>query len=100
MLTNGEIMEPMQHMGCEEMDMKLIESNDEDVDIEPSKITILECRESLKGIANIIAQDVCLGDEATLQVQRLLNKVLAPHTACVMNRKQEEIKEYYPVVDT
>ena len=40
-------------MGCEEMDVKLIESDDDGVDMGPSKMTVVECRESLKGIAKM-----------------------------------------------
>ena len=66
----------MQHMGCEEMDVELIESDDDGVDMGPSKMPPVECRESLKGIANFIAQGACLGDEDILQVQQLANKLL------------------------
>ena len=52
-----------------------IESDDDDVDMELSKMTLLECREFLKDIANFIAQDACLVDEDMLQVQRLPNKL-------------------------
>ena len=38
-------------------------------------MTLVECRESLKGIANFIAQDACLGDEDLLQIQQLANKL-------------------------
>ena len=62
MLIDEEIVDHVQHMGDEEMDVELIESDD-GVDIGPSKMTLVECRESLKGIANFIAQDACLGDE-------------------------------------
>ena len=58
------------------MDIELIESDDHGVDMGPSKRTLVECRESLKGIANFIAQDACLGDEDMLQVQQLANKLL------------------------
>ena len=40
-------------------------------------MTLVECRESLKGIANFIAQDACFGDEDMLQVQQLANKLSA-----------------------
>ena len=56
-------MDPVQHMGFEEMDVELIESDDAGFDMGPSKMTLVECRESLKGITNFIAQDACLGDE-------------------------------------
>ena len=95
MLTDEEIVDHVQHMGDEEMDVELIESG---VDIGPSKMTLVECRESLKGIANFIAQDVCLGDEDLLKVQQLTNKLLAMQTTCVMNRKQEGIERFFPVV--
>ena len=61
-------------------------------------MTLVECRESLKGIANFIAQDACLGDEDLLKVQQLANKLLAMQTTYVMNRKQEGIKRSFPVV--
>ena len=38
---------------------------------------LVGCRESLKGIANFISQDACLGDEDLLQVQRLAKILLA-----------------------
>ena len=60
----------------EEKDVELIESDDDGVDMGPSKMTLVECRESLKGIANFIAQDACLRDEDMLQVQQLENKLL------------------------
>ena len=75
-----------------------IESDDDGVDMGPSKITLVECRESLKDIANFIAQDACLGEEYILQVQKLANKLLAVQTTCVMNRKQEVIMKFFPVV--
>ena len=86
MLTNEEIVDHVQHMGCEEMDVELMESDDDGVDMGPSKMTLVECREPLKGI-NFIAQDACLGDEFFLQVQQLANKLLAMQATCVMNRK-------------
>ena len=61
MVTDEEIVDHVQHMGREEMDVELIESDDDGVDMGPSKMTLVECRESLKGIANFIAQDACLG---------------------------------------
>ena len=76
-------------MGCE--DVKLIESDDDDVDRGP-------CRESLKGIANFIAQDACLGDEDLLKVQHLANKLLAMQATCVMDRRQKGIKRFFPLV--
>ena len=79
------------------MDIELIESGDDGVDMGPSKMTLVECRESLKGIANFIAQDACLGDEDLLRVQQLPNKLLAMQATCVMNRKQEGIKKFFPV---
>ena len=45
------------------MGVELIESDDDNVDMESSKMTLVKCRESLEGIANFIAQDACLGDE-------------------------------------
>ena len=80
------------------MDVELIESDDDGVDIGPSKMTLEECRESLKGIAKFIAQDACLGDEDLIQVQKLANKLLAMQATCVMNRKREGIKRFFPVV--
>ena len=61
-----EIVDHVQHMGCEEMDVELIESDDDGVDIGPSKMNLVICRESLKGISNFIAQDACLGNEDLL----------------------------------
>ena len=98
MLTNEEIVDHVQHMGCEEMDFEHIESDDDGVDIGPSEMTLVECRESQKGIANFIAQDASLGDEDLLKVRQLANKFLAMQTTCVMNRKQEGIKRFFPVV--
>ena len=98
MLTDEEIVDHVQHMECEEMDVELIESDDDGVDMGPSKMTLVECRESLKGIANFIAQDACLGDEYLLRVQKLANKLLAVQTTCVMNRKQEVIMKFFSVV--
>ena len=63
-------------MGCEGMDVELIESDDDGVDVGPSKMPLVECRESLKGIANFIAPDACLGDEDMLRVQKLAKKLL------------------------
>ena len=40
-LFNEEIVDHVQHMECEEMDVELIESDDDDVDMEPSKMTLL-----------------------------------------------------------
>ena len=51
------------------MDVELIESDDDGVDMVSSKMTLVECRESLKGIAPFIAQDACLGDEDILYVR-------------------------------
>ena len=99
MLTGKEIVDHVQHMGCEEMDVELIESDDDGVDMGPSKMTLVECRESLKGIANSIAQDAWLGDEDLLQIQRLANKLLAMQATCVINRKQKRINKFFPIVD-
>ena len=98
MLTDEEIADHVQHMGYEEMDVELIESDDDGVDIGPSKMTLVECRESLKGIANFIAQDACLGDEDLLKVQQLANKLSAMQATCVMNREQEGIKRFFLLV--
>ena len=54
-------------------------------------MTLVECRESLKGITNFIAQDDCLGDEDMLRVQRLAKKLLALKATSVMYGKQKEI---------
>ena len=86
----------VQHMGYEEMDVEPVESDGDGVDIGPSKMTHVECRESLKGIANFIAQDACLGDEDLLQVQQLANKLFTMQATCVMNRKQEVINKFFP----
>ena len=99
MLIDEEIVDHVQHMGDEEMDVELIESDD-GVDIGPSKMTLVECRESLKGIANFIAQDACLEDEDLLKVHELANKLLAMQATCVTNRKQEGMKRFFPVVGT
>ena len=69
-------MDHVQHMGFEEMDVELIESDDDGVDMGPSKMTLVEYTESLKGIAKFIAQDACIADEDMLQVQQLANKLL------------------------
>ena len=84
MLTGEEIVDHVQHMGCEEMVVEPIESDDDGVEMGPSKMTLVECRESLKGIPNFIAQDACLGDKYMLQVQQLANKSLAMQAICVM----------------
>ena len=94
-LINEEIVDHVQHMGCEEHEVELIKSDDDDVEMEPSEMTLVECTEILKDIANFIAQDACLGDEDSLQVQRLANKLLAMQAMCVMNRKQTEINEFF-----
>ena len=94
MLTDEEIVDHVQHMGCEEMDVELIDSDSDGVDIGPPKMPLVECRESLKGIANIVAQNACLGDEDLLQVQRLANKLLAMQATRVMNGKQKETNEF------
>ena len=96
MLTDEEIVDHVQHMGCEENDVEFIESDDDDVDMGPSKMTLVECRESLKGIANFVAQNACLGDEDLLQVQRLANELLAMQATSVMNRKQKKINRFFP----
>ena len=93
-----EIVDHVQHMGCEEMDVKLIESDDDGVDMGLSEMTFLECGESLKGIANFIAQDACLGDEDMLQVQQLANELLAMQATCVINRRQKGIKRFLQLV--
>ena len=92
MLTDEEIVDHMQQMGCGENDVELIESDDDDVDMEPSNMTLVECRVSPKGNAKFIAQDACLGDEDLSQVQRLANKLLAMQATCIMNREQKGIK--------
>ena len=74
-------------------------SDDDGVDIGPPKMTLVECRESLKGIANFVAQNACLGDEYLLQVQRLANKLLAMQASSVMKRKQKEINEFFSLAD-
>ena len=94
MVIDEEIVDLVQHMGCEEMDVELSKSDD-DGDMGPSKTTLVECRESFKGIANFIAQDACLRDEDLLQVQQLANKLLAMQATCVMNRKQEVINKFF-----
>ena len=58
-------------------------------------MTLVECRESLKGIANFIARDACLGDEDLLKIQQLANKLLAMQATCVMNRRQKGIKRFF-----
>ena len=55
----------------------------------------MECRESLKDIANLIAQDACLGDDKS---KKIANKLLAMPAIYVMNRKQEVINEFFLVV--
>ena len=98
MLTDEEIVDHVQHMGCEEMNVELTESDDDGVDMGPSKMTLVKCRESLKGIAKLIAQDACLIDEDLLQVQQLANKLSSMQATFVMNRKQEVIKKFFLVV--
>ena len=98
MLTDEEIVDHVQHMGCEEMDVELIENDDDGVHMGPSKMTLVEFMESLRGIANHIAQDACLGNEDVLQIQQLANKLLAMQATCVMNCKQEGINNNIPVV--
>ena len=99
MLTDEEIVDHVQHMGYEEMDVELIDSDDDGVDIGPPKMTLVECRESLKGIANFVAQNACLGDEDLSQVQRLANKLLAMQASSVINRKEKEINTFFPLAD-
>ena len=107
MLTDEEIVDHVQHMGCKELrrwahwrpNVELIENIGDHVDMKPSKMTPVECRECLKGIANFVAQDACLGEERLLQVQRLANKLLAMQVTCIMDRKRNEIKRFFPVVD-
>ena len=65
----------------------------------PYKMILVGCRESLKGIANFVAQNASLGDEYLLQVQRLANKLLAMQATSFMNRKQKEINEFFPLAD-
>ena len=60
-------------------------------------MTLVECRESLKGIANFIAQSASLGDGDLLRVQRLGKKLLAMQATSIMNRKQKEINEFFSV---
>ena len=69
MLADEEIVDRVQHMGYEEMDVELIHNDDDGVNMGPSRMTLVEYRESLKGIVNFIDQDACLGDEELLQVQ-------------------------------
>ena len=57
-------------------------------------MTLVECRESMKDIANFIAQNACLRGEDMLQVQQLANKLLAMQATCVMNRKQGVVGQY------
>ena len=59
-------------------------------------MTLVECRESLKGIASFIAQNNCLGDEDL--IQRLAKKLLAMQATRVMNRKQKEINKVFPLL--
>ena len=99
MLTDKEIVDHVQHMGCEEMDVELIDSDDDGVDIGPPKMTLVECRESLKSIANFVAKNACLGDEYLLQVQLLAYKLLAMQASSVMKRKHKEINEFFSLAD-
>ena len=99
MLTDEEIVDQVQHMGCEKMDVDLIENDDDGVDMGPPKMTLVECRESLKGFANFVAQNACLGDENMLHVQGLANKLPRMQATSVMNRKQKEIKSFFPLAD-
>ena len=43
-----EIVDHVQYMGCEETDVELIKSDNDGVDMGPSKVTLVECRESDK----------------------------------------------------
>ena len=61
MLTDEEIVDHVQHMGYEEMDVELIESDDDGVDIGPSKMTLVECRESLKALQTLSPKMLVLG---------------------------------------
>ena len=75
-------MDHVQHMGCEEMRVELIESDDDDVDMEPYKMTLVECRESHEGIAYFIARVVYLGDEDLVQSRRLAITSNASNVCC------------------
>ena len=88
MLTDGEILDHVQHMGVEEMDVELIESDDDDVDIKSSDLAT----------AKFIAQLLVLRTQI-LHVQRLAYKILAMRATCGMNCKQEGIKRFLPIVD-
>ena len=59
--------------------------------------TIVYCT-TLKGIANFVVQDACLGDENLSRVQRLANTLLAIQATCIVNRKQEGIMIFFLVV--
>ena len=54
LLTDEENVDHMQHTGCEEMGVELIENDDDDVDMEPSKTSLVECRESLKDVKMLV----------------------------------------------
>ena len=94
-LTDEEIVDHVQQMGCEKMDVEPIGSDDEGVDIGPPKMTLVECRESLKGTTNFVAQNSCLGDEDLLRVQRLTNKLLAMQATSILYRKQKGINSFF-----
>ena len=98
MFTDEEIVDHVHDMGCDEMDVEDVESDDDGVDMGPPKMTLVECRECLKGIANFVTQNASLGDEDLL-VQRLANKLLAMQATSVMNRKQSEIKSFFRLAD-
>ena len=99
MLTDEEIVDHVQHMGYKEMDVKLIESDDDGVDMGPSKMTLVECRESLKGIANVIAQDACLGDEDNSVTSPTIGKqVIGNARNMCYEPKARGNQEVFPVV--
>ena len=66
----AEFVDETIDVGSLEMDVELIESDDDDVDMEPSKMTLVEWREFLKGIANFFDQETGLGDEDLLQTSK------------------------------
>ena len=61
MLTDKEIVDHVEHMGCEEMDVELIEDHDDDIDMGPSKMTLVECGESLKALQPLAPEIFVLG---------------------------------------
>ena len=76
MLTNEETVDHVQHMRCEEMGVELIESDDDGVDMGPSKMTLVECRESLKGV---VLYSIVLCSHVSLRIYNELGRNMHLH---------------------